>query len=402
MERITQAIILAAGEGQRLKPFTGLMPKVMLPIAGNPILQYVIEALAQNGIRRIVMVVGYRKEQVQDYFSSGQRFGVEIDYVFQPQQLGTAHALRQARDLADDRFLVLAGDNIIDPHTIAPLVNAAENTMLIKAQGEISKYGVVLVHDGLSRTGFRGLIREVIEKPVEQISNLINTGIYAFNREIFDFLDDEVKLTSVIQRMIAEGRDVFALETAGPWLDAVYPWDILKLNDLLLSGISPSLGGTVEDGATIKGLVSIGDGTVIRSNCYIAGPALIGNDCEIGPNTCIFPSTSIGNNVVISPFSIVRNSTIWKNVAVGPFSSLQDSVIAPGTSTGSHFTARSGKATMMIEGEYHQVKMGAIVGNYSEFADNVIIAPAVIIGNHCRINPMKVISENIPDGGLVV
>ncbi|MCL0036334.1 sugar phosphate nucleotidyltransferase [Dehalococcoidia bacterium] len=394
MEGITQAIILAAGEGQRLKPFTGLLPKVMLPIAGNPILQYVVEALAQNGIRRIVMVVGYKKEQVQDYFSSGQGFGVEIDYVVQPQQLGTAHALRQVRDLADDRFLVLAGDNVIDANTIAPLVNAAANTMLIKTQEDISKYGVVLVHDGL--------IREVIEKPAEKISNLVNTGIYAFNREVFDFLDDEVKLTSVIQRMIAEGCDVFARETDGTWLDAVYPWDILKLNNLILSRIPPSLGGTIEEGAVVKGPVSIGDGTVIRSNCYLVGPALIGDDCEIGPSVCIFPSTSVGNGAVISPFSIVRNAIIGNNVLIGPSSAIQDSIIAPGAIIRGRFTARSGEATMMIEGEYYQVKMGAIVGNYAELADNVIVAPGVIIGNHCRIKPMKVIGENIPDGGLVI
>jgi len=394
MERIEQAIILAAGEGQRLKPFTGLLPKVMLPIAGNPILQYVVEALVQNGIRRIVMVVGYRKEQVQDYFSSGQGFGVEIGYVIQPQQLGTAHALRQARDSADDRFLLLAGDNIIDPDTIRPLVNVRSNTMLIRTQEEVSKYGVVMVQDGR--------VREVIEKPVVKISNQVNTGIYALGREVFDFLDDEVKLTSVIQRMIAEGCDILALETVGTWLDAVYPWDILKLNNLILSRISPSLGGTIEDGAVVKGPVSIGDGTIIRSNCYIVGPAVIGEDCEIGPSVCIFPSTSVGNGAVISPFSIVRNTIIGNNVLIGPGASIQDSIIAPGTIIRSHFAARSGEASMMIEGEYHPVKMGAIIGSYSEIGDSATAQPGVIIGNHCRIKAMKVISENIPDAGMVV
>ncbi|MBT9163140.1 MAG: UTP--glucose-1-phosphate uridylyltransferase [Chloroflexi bacterium] len=394
MGRITQAIILAAGEGQRLKPFTRLLPKVMLPIAGKPVLQYVVEALAQSGIRRIVMVIGYRREQVQDYFSSGQGFGVEIGYAIQPQQLGTAHALRQARDLADERFLLVAGDNIIEPGTIRPLVNVRSNTMLIRTQEDVSKYGVVIVQDGL--------VREVIEKPLEKISNQVNTGIYAFNREVFDFLDDEVKLTAVIQRMIAEGRDILALETDGTWLDAVYPWDILKLNNLILSRISPRLGGNIEEGAVVKGLVSIGDGTIIRSNCYIVGPAVIGDDCEIGPSVCIFPSTSVGNGAVISPFSIVRNTIIGNNVLIGPGSSIQDSIIAPGTIIRSHFAARSGEAAMMIEGEYHQVKMGAIIGSYSEIGDSTIIQPGAIIGNHCRIKAMKVISENIPDGGLVV
>jgi len=273
-------------------------------------------------------------------------------------------------------------------------VNVRSNTMLIRTQADVSKYGVVIVQDGR--------VREVIEKPVEKISNQVNTGIHALGREVFDFIADEVKLTSVIQRMIAEGCDILALETGGTWLDAVYPWDMLKLNNLILSRISPRLGGTIEQGAVVKGAVSIGDGTIIRSNCYIVGPAIIGDDCEIGPGVCLFPSTSVGNGAVIFPFSIVRNTIIGNNVLIGPSSTIQDSIIAPGTIVGSHFAARSGESTMMIEGEYHQVKMGAIIGSYSEIGDNTVSQPGVIIGNHCRIKAMKVINQNIPDGGLVV
>ena len=118
-----QAIILAAGEGQRLRPFTVTRPKVMLSIADKPILQYVVEALAQNGIRNIVLVVGYRKEQVFDYMGAGERFGVDITYITQETQLGTAHALAQAKEVAEDEFLVLPGDNLIEADTIADFVD---------------------------------------------------------------------------------------------------------------------------------------------------------------------------------------------------------------------------------------------------------------------------------------
>ena len=392
--RITQAIILAAGEGQRLKPFTKLIPKVMIPIAHKPIIQYVIEALAQNGIRRIVMVVGYRKEHVQDYFGSGKDFGVEIEYVIQRQQLGTAHAFKQSKDLADDRFLLASGDNMIAPDTIAPLVNATSNTMLIRTHDDISRYGAVIVQDGL--------VKEVIEKPEEKVSSLINTGTYVFDRTIFAFIGDEVRLTTVIQGMIAQDHEIVAQHTESVWLDAAYPWDILKLNDLTLSNISPSVGGSIEDGVTMKGLVSVGDGTVIKANSYIVGPVVIGADCEIGPGACILPASSIGDSVSISPFSVIRNSAIGNNVTIGSGASIQDSIIAPGTVIGSHFSARSGEATVVVENQYHQVKMGAIIGNYSELEDNTIIEPGIIIGNNCRIKAMKVINENIPDGGLVV
>ncbi|MDD5093315.1 MAG: sugar phosphate nucleotidyltransferase [Dehalococcoidia bacterium] len=393
-KRITQAIILAAGEGQRLKPFTKLMPKVMLPIAGKPILQYVVEALAQNGVRRVVMVVGYRKEHVQDYFASGKEFGVDIEYVIQPHQLGTAHALEQARGVADDRFLVVAGDNIISPDSIAPLVNAQSNTVLIRAQDDISKYGVVMVRDGR--------VKEIIEEPSKKVSSLVNTGTYALNKEVFSFIGDEVNLPAVLQKMINQGCDIMAQETRGTWLDAVYPWDILELNNLILGGISPSLGGVIEDGVTVKGLVSVGDRTVIRSNSYIVGPVVIGEGCEIGPGVCIFPSTSIGKNVFISPFSIVGNSAIGDNVTIGANSSLQDTVIAPGVIIRNHFSACSRETSVLVEDEHQRVKMGAIIGGYSDLGDNVVVEPGVVVGNHCRIKSMKVIRQNIPDGSLVI
>ena len=394
MERITQAIILAAGEGQRLKPLTVFMPKVMLPIADKPILQYVVEALAENGIRRIIMVVGYRKEQVQDYFGSGQEYGVEIEYVVQHQQIGTAHALKQAEALADDVFLLVSGDNMIDADTITPLINAASHTVLIKAQDDVSRYGVAIVNNGL--------LTETVEKPSEKLSGLVNIGTYVFKKEIFDFMDDEVRLTSVIQKMIDAGREVAALETEGFWQDVVYPWDILKLNGSCLSRISPSLGGTIEEGSQINGTVSIGDGTVIRSNCYIVGPVIIGEDCEIGPAVCIFPSTSIGNGVTIAPFTVLSNSCLGNNISIGPGSSIHNSIMAWGTLIGSHFAARSSECFVKTDNEYHQVAMGTIIGSYCEFGDNVIAEPGTIIGNHCRVKPMKLIGENIPDNGLVV
>ena len=111
MQTVKQAVILAAGEGQRLRPLTFSRPKVMIPIANKPILQYVIESLELNGIRDIVVVVGYHKEQVLNYFGSGEKFNVEIQYVTQNQQLGTAHALIQAKEIVQDKLLVISGDN---------------------------------------------------------------------------------------------------------------------------------------------------------------------------------------------------------------------------------------------------------------------------------------------------
>src|SRR3990170_3398492 len=144
-----KAVILAAGEGQRLRPFTVTKPKAMLSIAGKPILQYVVEALAQHGIREVIIVVGYHREQVFDYFGNGEQFGIDITYVTQEKQLGTAHALAQAKNAVKGEFLILPGDNLIDADTIAQFVSTQPNAVLVKAVENPSRYGVVLSSDGL-------------------------------------------------------------------------------------------------------------------------------------------------------------------------------------------------------------------------------------------------------------
>ncbi len=392
--RIEQAVILAAGEGQRLRPFTVLKPKVMIHIANKPILQYVIEALALNGVRHIVMVVGYRKEQVQDYFGSGETLGVEIDYIVQRQQLGTAHALRQARDVVGDSFLVLPGDNIIKPDTIAQLVEAKPGIILVKRQENISKYGVVTVK--------KGMVEEIVEKPQEATSKLVNTGIYVLDRGILEFIEEEGELPMVLKNMVTRGYRIAAQETDDTWLDAVYPWDILRLNDIALGAISQSVAGTVEKGVTLKGAVSIGRGTVVRAGCYLVGPLIIGEDSEIGPHACIFPATSIGDQVTISPFSQVRNSAIGNGARIGPGSILEDTIVDRGSVLGGHFSAFSGEAVIDVEGEYHKVNTGVVVGEHCDIEDNVIARPGVILGNHSRVRALKLLSGKIPDGSLVM
>ncbi|MBI2858397.1 MAG: NTP transferase domain-containing protein [Chloroflexi bacterium] len=390
---VDQAIILAAGEGQRLRPLTVNRPKVMLPIGNKPILQYVLEAVAANGIRRVVLVVGFKKEQVQDYFGSGASLGIEITYAEQKLQLGTAHAVKQAEALADESFLVIAGDNIIRPSSIAPLIKMPGHAMLVKTRGDVSKYGAVEIRDGL--------ITSIVEKMGEGVS-LVNTGAYKFTREIFSFIKTEVDLTSVISRMIEQGERVRACETGDEWLDAVYPWDMLALNAIVLSQCAPSSAGKIEPGVTIKGNVAIGLGSIIRSGCYLVGPAVIGNNCEIGPYVCLFPSTSLGDSVVVGSFATVRNSIAGNNVQIGPYSHVEDSVVAQGSRLGSHFTVYKGDAISVVEDEAHKVSFGAVIGELSSIGPNVVFKPGVLVGNRSSIEPLKVIRTSIPDGSQVL
>jgi len=387
-----QAVVLAAGEGERLRPFTASKPKVMIRVANKPILRYVIEALRSKGLRRILLVVGYKKDKIMDYFGDGKDFGVEIEYVFQKHLLGTGDALKQADGKTEEHFSVLPGDNLIQADTIPDEFLEMENAILIKPGEDVRKYGVVILKDGE--------VEDIIEKPREEVSNLVNTGIYALNNEIFGFMEPE--LTDALRNMVHHGYRIKACEAEGAWLDAVYPWDILRLNEIVLMGNQVMVEGKIERFVTIDGEVSIGKGSVIRANTYVKGPVIIGENCEIGPNACIFPSTSIGNDVKIGAFTEIRNSVLMDGVIIGSFSSVHDSILDSGSRVEGGFIARSEEADVEINGGHHIAKIGAIVGEYCEIGNNVIVHPGTIIGNRCEIKSMKELRGKIPDKSMVV
>jgi UDP-N-acetylglucosamine diphosphorylase/glucosamine-1-phosphate N-acetyltransferase len=390
---VKQAVILAAGEGNRLRPFTASKPKAMLSIAGKPILEHVIEALATSGVRSIVLVVGYRKEQIFDYFGSGERFGVEITYVGQEQRLGTAHALLQAEGVLADEFLLLSGDKLISADTIARFVSVAPEAVLVKGVDDPSRYGVVTVAGDL--------VTGITEQPRVAESSLISTRIYALSREALNFIDSRLAVSDALNAMIAQGRPLRAYETDGTWLDVVYPWDILSLNGLILRRIKPEMGGVIEKGVSLRGLVSVGKNTVIRANSSIVGPVVIGDGCHIGPHTCILPATSIGDNVVVAPLSELENSVIASDVTIGAGSIIQDSVIDQGCVIAGRFTAASGEAEVRINDELHSLRVGAMLGEGCSLDSGVVAQPGAILGSHSRVKALRLISGRLPDRSLV-
>ncbi len=269
-----KAIVLAAGEGSRLKPFTATRPKVMIPVGNKPILEYVINALQESGIIDIILVVGYKREKIMDYFSDGHKWGVNITYVEQYQQLGTAHALRQASHLIKDHFLVINGDTVIDASAIKEIMRyqSGDATMLTVTVDKAQKYGVVQTQNHL--------VKSIQEKPAhKEAGNTVNAGVYCFSPKIFDFLEfmdiserGDYEITDAIKKMIENGIPVRAVHTNATWMDAAYLWDLIELNAATLARQKAENHGTIEEGAHVIGAVNVGENTTIRSGCYIVGP----------------------------------------------------------------------------------------------------------------------------------
>ncbi len=403
-----KAIVLAAGEGQRCRPLTATRSKVMLPVVNRPILEYVIEALVKNDIKDIILIVGYEKERIMNYFEDGIDFGAQIKYVDQGVQLGTAHAIEQARPYIEKNtdFVVLNGDNIIEPATIKDLLTSfkGETTFLTSQKNDICGYGVVLTKGSK--------VTKIIEKPKSLVSHLVNTGMYVFNEKIFPEIEKtnisprgEYEITDALQSMIENEEDINAVTTTHLWLDSRYPWDLLKSNSSMLNRKGEKTNhGEIEAGATIIGDVSVGENSIIRAGSYIVGPVAIGKNCDIGPNAVVLPSSSIGDNVSIEPFTTLKNSILMDNVRVSPHAHVSNSVIANNTTLGPYFaTEAKNNVSIKLENELVDAgKIGAIVGEDCEIGLRVLTKSGILISKGCKISSDATIRENLPESSIVL
>ena len=338
-----KAVILAAGQGTRMGPLTCNRPKVMLPVANMPLLSRVILSARDAGIREFVLVVGFGQENIRLYFGDGSSLNVSIEYAQQQEQLGTADAVRSAMGLVNDRFLMLNGDIIVSPLHIRNMVKQNRDVvMTARRVDNPSEFGVLEVEDDR--------VLRIIEKPEKPPTNLANAGIYVFPMAIFDAINKtrlsarkEYEITESLQLLIDGGMDVGFLTLSGNWLDIGRPWDLLDANEHFLSGLmnpskkdglsmgssnsQPGIKGEIEPLATLKGNVSVGEGTIIRNGAYIVGPVIIGKNCDIGPNCYIRPGTSIGDDVRIGNAVEIKNSIIMNGTHIGHLSYVGDSII---------------------------------------------------------------------------
>lgn len=389
-----KAVILAAGEGSRMRPLTYTRPKVMLPIANKPILEHLlIEAIAA-GIKEFIFVVGYHDDAVLDYFGDGGRWNVQIDSVKQRRQMGTADALRMVADLTAGDFLLMNGDIIIGRRDIKEVAARKEATLAVIEVDNTQGLGVVEMK--------KGRVVRIYEKEETPPSRLANAGLYLLTPEIFDAISrtgksprGEYELTDSLMLLMEAGRNI-ACHRIDHWLDISYPWDLLTANETLMADLKAQNSGEVEENVVMKGPVAIGKNTIVRSGSYIIGPAIIGENCDIGPNCYIRPCTAIGDNCHIGNAVEVKNCIIMKNSKLPHHNYAGDSVIGEACNFGAGSkiaNLRLDKRVVWIEGiDTGRRKLGAIIGDMVETGINASINVGSMIGDHTFIGPGAVVS----------
>jgi len=365
------AIILAAGEGARLKSWTSDKPKGMITLGNAPILEHIIRGLATSGIQNINMVVGYRKNIVMSYFGDGSDFGIKINYINQETLSGTLDALKLGLKGMRDDFLLVPGDNYVSSASFLPLIKNKFPALLAGRADRWSKWGEI---------EFIGSEAKITFENPEAFGRLHFTGIMKLNVEIAERL---VKvggkhLGEALQNL--EDSVKFDVINSEYWHNVVYPWDLIDGNRLALRNLELFKSGKIERNVVLKGPISIGSGSVICSGSYLEGPISIGDNCVIGPNTFIGNSVSIGSNTSIGAFSEIKDSIVMSDCVLGSYNSIVGTVIGNGNVFGTNIVSNpSNRQITYLDHTVSLSERGAMVGNRCHVGNRAVLAGGSIL-----------------------
>jgi len=394
---VQTAVVLAAGEGTRLRPLTRNRPKPMLPAANRPILEHVLDALVDAGMRHIVLVVGYRRERVQEHFGPTYR-DVTLQYAVQGKQLGSGHALLQAREAVEGPVLVVNGDRVIEASSVRDVADAYEDgsaaaAMAVLEHPDTRQYGAVTLHDRD--------VTEVVEKPDSDEYRLINGGIYAFSPDIFETIDatpreaGELALTDTISRLLDTER-VRGVHTQGLWADATYPWDLLAVADEVLAR------GRVAE--PLRGeRVWVHDDATVHPDATLQGPVVVGPDCEVGPSAVLGPTLSLGRNVTVGPNATVERSVVDTDARIDAGSTLRDAVLGGGVHLGAATTVPGGPGDVRVGTRiFEERRLGAVIADRTRVQGDVSFAPGTLVGPNVTVGPGAHVTGTVSEGAEVV
>ncbi len=316
-----KGLILSGGKGTRLRPLTYTSAKQLIPVANKPILFYGIEFMRDAGIKEIGIIVGDTRAEIMERVGDGSIWGVNIEYIYQPEPLGLAHAVLTAEKyLGEDDFTMYLGDNLLRDgiqSVVREYNEKKPDCMILLTQVKNpSQFGVAELNED-------GTVKKLVEKPSEPKSDLALVGVYLFNKKIFDAarkikpsFRGELEITDAIQQLSDDGYIVHSSIVQGWWKDTGKLDDILEANRLVLDTLSGKIEGRVDAASKMEGRVIVGPNTRII-NSAIRGPVIIGRNVVI-ENSFIGPYTSIQDRCHISDceleHSIILDESILRDV----------------------------------------------------------------------------------------
>lgn len=368
-----KAIVMAGGQGTRLRPLTSNQPKPMVPVVNKPTIQHILELLQRHGINDVVMTLAFLPRLIRNYFGDGSSLGMHIDYTVEETPAGTAGSIRLAKDRLDDTFLVISGDALTD-FDLTSVVDfhrqrEALITIALKGVENPLEFGVVIVDA-------EGRIQRFLEKPGwgQVFSDTVNTGIYVIEPEVLDHIPEGQPYDfshNLFPKLFDMHKPLYGMVCDGYWQDIGSLEQYLQANRDALDGkirLTPP-------GVRLKGNVWVDHGASLDSLDEVEGPVVIGANVRIEPGARILPHTVLGDNDVIRAGAEVGDSVLGENV----------------------YLASGAVVTGAILGHGVEVHENANIADGAAIGDRSVIGRNAVVANNVKIYPFK----NIEPGSAV-
>jgi mannose-1-phosphate guanylyltransferase/phosphomannomutase len=372
-----KAVIMAGGEGTRLRPLTSNQPKPMMPLANRPMMEHVVRLLKEHGFDEIVVTLAFLPQAIRTYFGDGSEFGVRMVYATEETPLGTAGSVLNARQELTERFLVISGDVLTD-FDLSEIVRFHDEkkalaTIGLKAMENPLEFGIVITRED-------GSIDRFLEKPTwgQVFSDTINTGIYVLEPEIFDAIPagEPVDFSSdVFPKLLSDGAPLFGYVAEGYWEDVGNLEAYIRAHRDVLDGKV-----TVDvPGFRLSEGVWLGEGAEIDPDAVIDGPAVIGDYCKVEAGAQLHEYCVLGSNVVVRDETFIERSVVHDNAYLGNGVRLRGCVI--------------GRSSDLRQGA--RCEEGVVLGDDCYVGEHAVINPGVKIYPFKTVEPGAIVNSSI-------
>jgi mannose-1-phosphate guanylyltransferase / phosphomannomutase len=373
-----KAVVMAGGEGSRLRPLTIRRSKPMVPIAGKPVMEHILNLLKRHGFTEVVVTVQYLASSIEDYFGNGSQFGMRITYSREDVPLGTAGSVKNAEEQLTEPFLVISGDALTD-YNLTDLIQYHNEkkslaTLLLAHVHNPLEYGVIITNED-------GHITQFLEKPSwgEVFSDTINTGIYMLDPKVFSYFEKNKSFDfsqELFPSMLKRGDPIYGYVTPGGyWCDVGNLSEYMRANADVLQG-RVDIEIPAKD---IGGNIWCEEGVKIDEGAQLYGPIYLGHDCKVRSGAIIHGPSMIGSYTIVDERAQVDRSIVWNNSYIGDRAELRGAIVG----TSSNIKSKA----VMFE--------GSVIGDNSIVQDSAIIQPNVKIWPDKEIEAGAVVNTSI-------
>jgi mannose-1-phosphate guanylyltransferase / phosphomannomutase len=364
-----KAVVMAGGEGSRLRPITINRPKPMVPLVDRPVMAHIFELLKIHGITEVIVTVQYLANVIQDYFGDGSSYGISIVYSLEDRPLGTAGSVKNAEPLLDEPFLVISGDALTDIN-LTDVINyhrAHDSlvTITLKRVENPLDYGVIITDED-------GRVRQFLEKPSwgEVFSDTVNTGIYVVDPRVFEYIAPGANVDwskDVFPKLLEAGEPMRGYVADGYWTDIGTLEEYMRATaDYLYGRVNlPRIGHNIGGDIWVSGEVEI------APDAQLYGPIYLGHGVKIKGGVIVYGPSVIRDYNIIDTRAIIDRSIVWRNSYIGEQAELRGAVV----------TRQSNIKSRAVLFE------GAIVGDYT------VVNSGAVINANVKIWPSKEIDE---------